>query len=531
MGRLLTSILVALLAAALPGGQASAPGPDAAFSSFFHARTAPEVAAASDQIVASGVGFNEAFARLRQGRMYSRDVPRGVFEGSYRSATGEYFYTLDVPERYDPARKYQVRVQLHGGVGRIEASTPRHSGANGRLSGVEQIYVMPYAWRDAPWWSGRQVENLRAILDLVKRTYNVDENRVVLSGVSDGGTGAYYVAMRETTPFASFLPLNGFILVLRNETAEADGDLFPNNLVNKPLFIVNGGRDPMYPTSAVDPYIEHLKSDGVDLVYRPQPDAAHDTSWWPGIADSFERFVADHPRVALPDTLTWESGPPNIPSRAHWLVIDRLGTERDQGRDSGADKDEPSLPDVNRMSTRPALDFGIRGTGTHISRVVKGSNAEEIGLRPGDVVLTINNQPASPGTDVADLLRSYPPGRPLLLIVARGGESVRLTGRYTPTVLPGDSEVMFPRQRDSGRLDLIRTGNRVEARSRGVAAFTLLLSPDQFDLSRAITVVLNGRTVFDGIVQRDIRTLLKWAARDNDRTMLFAAELSVAALQ
>ncbi len=530
MVRLLTSVLVVLAAAALAGGQASAPGPDAAFSSFFHARTAPEVAAASDQIVASGIGFNEAFARLRQGRVYSRDVPRGIVQESYRSDTGEYFYTLDVPESYDPARKYQVRVQLHGGVGRRETSTPFRGGSNVLSSSVEQIYVMPSAWRDAPWWNGRQVASLRTMLDRLKRTYNVDENRVVVSGVSDGGTGAFYLAMRDTTPFASFLPLNGFILVLKNETAETDGDLFPNNLVNKPLFIVNGGRDPMYPTSVVAPYVEHLKTEGVDLVYRPQPDAGHDTSWWPGIADSFERFVADHPRVPLPDALSWESGPPNIPSRAHWLVIERVATERNQGTDAAANKNELPLPDVNRMSNRPALDFGIRGSGTRITRVIKGSSAEQIGLRSGDVVLTINNQPAPSGTDVAELLRSYPPGRPLLLTVARGDEpvhAIRLSGRYAPTVLPGESEAMFPRQRDSGRVDLIRTGNRVEARSRGVAAFTLLLSPDQFDLSRAVTVVLNGRTVFDGIVQKDIRTLLKWAARDNDRTMLFAAELHI----
>jgi hypothetical protein len=64
-------------------------------------------------------------------------------------------------------------------------------------------------------------------------------------------------------------------------------------------------------------------------------------------------------------------------------------------------------------------------------------------------------------------------------------------------------------------------------KSRGVAAFTLLLSPDQFDLNRAVTVTVNGRTLFDGIVQKDIGTLLKWAARDNDRTMLFAAELRI----
>ncbi len=507
-----------LLSGLLSAGQASTPAIDDLFKTFFRASTAREAAAAVDQIVGSGVGFDEAFARLKRGRDYSRDVPRGVVPGSRRTETGEYFYTLDIPQDYDPARKYQVRVQLHGGVGRIEASTSPRPGVNSRLPGAEQIYVMPNAWKDAPWWSRRQVDNLSAVLDIVKRTYNVDENRVVLSGVSDGGTGAYYAAMRDTTPFASFLPLNGFIRVLDNETADADGDLFPSNLRNKPLFAVNGGRDPMYPASVVDPVIAHLQKASVEITYRPQSAAGHDTSWWPEVKDAFERFVADHPRVPLPDTLTWESGPPNIPSRAHWLVIDRLRAER---------TDEPALPDANTMSASSVPDFGIRASGTRINRVIKGSNAEQVGLRSGDVVLAINNQPASPGADVAEVFRSYPTGRPLLLTVARGNDTVRVTGRYVPTVPSGESDTMFPRQRESGRVDLTRTGNRVDAKSRGVAAFTLLLSPDQFDLNRALTVVVNGRTLFDGIVQLDIRTLLKWAARDNDRTMLFAAELAI----
>ena len=46
-------------------------------------------------------------------------------------------------------------------------------------------------------WSDQQTERpCGAILEDVKREYNVDENRVVVSGVSDGGTGAYYIAMR-----------------------------------------------------------------------------------------------------------------------------------------------------------------------------------------------------------------------------------------------------------------------------------------------------------------------------------------------
>jgi hypothetical protein len=79
----------------------------------------------------------------------------------------------------------------------------------------------------------------------------------------------------------------------------------------------------------------------------------------------------------------------------------------------------------------------------------------------------------------------------------------------------------------SGRVDLVRNGNTVTVRSRGVKAFTLLLSPDQFDFDRSVTVVVNGRTAFDGRVEKSVDALTKWAARDNDRTMLFAAELTI----
>ena len=515
--------MVACAAVGLSAGQPAArPTADAAFASFFQAADQKQAAAGVGEIVASGVSFEEAFRRLKQGRPYSREVPRGAVQRSHRTETGEYFYSLDIPETYDPTRKYQVRLQLHGGVGRIEENVPPKSSTTGRLMGAEQIYVMPYAWRDAPWWSGRQIENLRSIIDAVKRTYNVDENRIVLAGVSDGGTGAYFVAMRDTTPFASFLPLNGFIMVLKNETSEDEGDLSPNNLLNKPLFVVNGGRDPIYPTSTVDPYIEHLKGAGVVLDYRPQPNAAHDTSWWPDVKESFEQFVADHPRRPLPDTLTWESGPPNIPSRSHWLVIERLAPARSAAA---------ALADANRMTIRPAADFGIRASGTRVNRVVKGSNAEQIGMRAGDRVVALNNQPTAPGTDVADVLRNFPAGRPIIVTVMRGNESIRLTGRYAPTVLPGEAEAMFPRQRDSGRVDLTRVDNRITATTSGVAAFTLLLSPDQFDFNRPVSVVVNGQTTFAGTVNKNLGTLLKWAALDNDRTMLFAAELPIQVAQ
>ena len=59
------------------------------------------------------------------------------------------------------------------------------------------------------------------------------------------------------------------------------------------------------------------------------------------------------------------------------------------------------------------------------------------------------------------------------------------------------------------------------------AEFTLLISPDAFNLAEPVRVEANGRVVFNGRVEPNTATLFKWAARDNDRTMLFAGELHI----
>ena len=86
---------------------------------------------------------------------------------------------------------------------------------------------------------------------------------------------------------------------------------------------------------------------------------------------------------------------------------------------------------------------------------------------------------------------------------------------------------LLPRRGPSGRIDAVREGNTIRATTRRVSAFTILLSPAVFDFSQPIRVVADGRTVFDGRVEKKLATLMKWAARDNDRTMLYGAELTL----
>jgi hypothetical protein len=528
---LVTAAAAGLLAfaAARPIAQApkvGAPGSPgaiaAAFNAFWAAGSTTDAAARVEDIVKTRASFDEVHRRLQQGRPYATQ-PTGQVRSSNRTSDGiEHNFVLNIPDGYDPSRTYQVRIQLHGGVGGRRDNRVVGAGTIGALAGDAggdgQIYIIPYAWAAAPWWDDDQVLNLRAIVDAAKRRYNVDENRVVLSGVSDGGTGAYYIAMRDTTPYAAFLPLNGYLMVLGSSDID-DGSLFPTNIRNKPFFVVNGGRDPLYPTSLVDPYIAHMKTSGVALEYRPQPEAGHNTQWWPEVKASYEGFVRAHPRVPLPDTLTWETASTTTINRAHWLIIDTLGQSRDEAK---------ALPDVNLMAAAPRPDFGARSIGTRINRIVPGSNAEKIGLMPGDVLMHANEETVPSSVDVGDALSDLKPGATLDLLVARSNAPVELSGTYDPrTTTTPPPRVLFSRGRPSGRVDVTRRGNTVQAATRGVAAFTLLLSPDQFDFSKPVTVVANGRTVFDGKVQKNVRTLLKYAAADNDRTMLFGAEVKI----
>jgi poly(3-hydroxybutyrate) depolymerase len=421
----LASLIVAAFVVLLAAHAQNTSKAGSAFDRFWAAPSPGEAGKIVDDIIKTGVTFDEAWRRLKTGRTYTAQKT-GIVKLSNRTNGIEHFYALNVPAAYEPAKRYQVRFQLHGGVGGRESNQPRGTGES-PIQGAEQIYVVPYSWNDAPWWSDDQVLNLNNIIDSIKRTYNVDENRVVLSGVSDGGTGAYYIAMRETTPYASVTPLNAFIMVLANSGID-DGQIFPNNLRNKPMFAINGGKDPLYPTSEVEPFVKHLMT-GVNIEYHPQPNAGHNTAWWPEMKDTFEKFVATHPRDPHPDKLTWEAASLDH-NRAHWLVIDQFGSQ------------------------------------------------------PGD---------SQPAADL-NLMRA---------------------------------SALFDRLTNTGRMDLVRDGNTIQATSTGVAAFTLLLSPDKFDFNRPIKVVANSRPVFEGRVERNLKTLLKWAAHDNDRTMLYGAELKI----
>jgi PDZ domain-containing protein len=212
----------------------------------------------------------------------------------------------------------------------------------------------------------------------------------------------------------------------------------------------------------------------------------------------------------------WETDRPERSGRAHWLVIESLG------RAQGA-----SLDDFDEVAPGPR-DFGMRVDlerpgPPRVIDVVRGSDAQTLGLERGDSVLEADGRTIASNEELLQALQRYVMGTPLRVVVVRKARRVPLQA-----VLPAAvAERIFKRTRPSGRVELVRRGNAVLVQTRGVRRFTLLLSPDEFDFAQPVRVSVNGRPAFEGRIERSLETLLTWGARDDDRTMLFAAELRI----
>ncbi|HEY1931734.1 MAG TPA: hypothetical protein VGG99_06975 [Acetobacteraceae bacterium] len=177
-------------------------------------------------------------------------------------------FSVYVPEDYDPARAYPLVMALHGGSGhgRLFLWTWVREA---RSRGV--ILVAPTATGDT--WSLMQPEidaaHLVRVLEHVAGTLRVDRSRLLLTGMSDGGTFTLLSGLGEASPFthlgpiaASFHPM--FVTMTP-----------PQRLLGLPIYLVHGALDWMFPVSVARTAYGALDGAGAKVVYREIADLSH----------------------------------------------------------------------------------------------------------------------------------------------------------------------------------------------------------------------------------------------------------------
>ncbi|MCG8413743.1 MAG: hypothetical protein MI746_05935, partial [Pseudomonadales bacterium] len=313
-------------------------------SQFWQAESDNELETLRNELLAGSADISELYDRLKQGPDYASDVEVGELVYYRTAADGtEFPFMVYIPETYDPEDSYAVEFILHGGVGRPKPEPGDNfwQRSYDRVAQSDRIIVVPSSWRERFWWEDSQAENLPAILRMLKQRYNIDENRVTMTGISDGGTGAYFFAFKQPTEWAAFLPYIGHPGVLRNPQSGGGYRLYFENLMGKPLYIVNGENDRLYPAASLQSFIAILEEEGVSHTWRVIEEGGHNTRWLPDELDAIEQFKLDNPRDPFPESLQWVVDRTDRYNRNHWIRVD-----------STEIADNPSLLKVDRLGNK-----------------------------------------------------------------------------------------------------------------------------------------------------------------------------------
>ena len=106
------------------------------------------------------------------------------------------------------------------------------------------------------------------IVSVLGERYPVDRARVLLTGMSDGGTYTLLAGLRDATPYTHLAPACGVVhpLLLGGNLAAAR---------DRQIYLVHGALDWMFPIATAHIGRDALQAAGARLVYREIPDLSH----------------------------------------------------------------------------------------------------------------------------------------------------------------------------------------------------------------------------------------------------------------
>jgi phospholipase/carboxylesterase len=177
-------------------------------------------------------------------------------------------FSLYVPEYYTPDRAWPLVMALHGGSGNGRGFLWRWL-RDARSLGA--ILVTPTATASTWALMGEDVDtaNLARILDSVRSRWNIDPARLLLTGMSDGGTFSYVTGLERASPFTHLAPVAATFHPLMAEIADAE------RLRGLPIHIVHGALDWMFPVQTARQTRDLLTAAGADVTYREIDNLSH----------------------------------------------------------------------------------------------------------------------------------------------------------------------------------------------------------------------------------------------------------------
>ena len=122
-----------------------------------------------------------------------------------------------VPPGYDGGQVYPLILFLHGAGERGNDNEAQlNNNANGAMRllddgnlALQPVFMIAPQCPTDGWWSGATLTSAIGIVDQISATYNIDPDRVYVTGLSMGGMGTWSAVVAEPDRFAAAVPMCG----------------------------------------------------------------------------------------------------------------------------------------------------------------------------------------------------------------------------------------------------------------------------------------------------------------------------------
>jgi phospholipase/carboxylesterase len=177
-------------------------------------------------------------------------------------------YSLYIPENYTAERRWPLIICLHGGYGEGYEyiwTWLRPARARGYI--LLSPKSLDVTWTMTP--NSIDTRSILAMLDEVDAEYSINESRVFLTGLSDGGIMTYLLGIEKHEIFTGIAPVAGALHPM------VDPMLRARTGREVPILVIHGVHDFIFPVTFTRQTNELLKSLGYDLKYEELPNWGH----------------------------------------------------------------------------------------------------------------------------------------------------------------------------------------------------------------------------------------------------------------
>jgi len=237
---LITGIFLLLISCGGGGDDGPSPGPDP--------DPDPDPLPRSAQDVIDD--FNKLTINVGTNDLQLESLVEGIF----------WNFRIIVPEGATSSNKRPLVLRLHGaaqgGSDSAHKSTeclvePAFEGKN--------VFILSPNSNGALWYEQANIVQILALMDLTTSNLNIDGDKIVMTGYSDGGNGSWFYAQYYENLISAAIPM-----ATSYNTMNSAGQV---SKINVPLYVIHGSEDDLFPLDITKGFVDESIAAGSDITF------------------------------------------------------------------------------------------------------------------------------------------------------------------------------------------------------------------------------------------------------------------------